>query len=645
MKSVLETAIAYTRRGWPVFPIYEALSDGSCACGKPECEHVGKHPCCPHGLDDATADPERVTALWGRHSTANIGIRTGATPKGGGFIVLDVDPRHDGDKTLEQLQRNNEPLPSTLEAITGGGGCHLLFQHPGGYVKSDNRGKLLGPGLDLKGDGGYIVAPPSRHKSGLLYQWKDACGPDDLELTPLPPWLRQLILRPEANLRLPTTPALAEAIGDGQRNSTLASLGGTMRRRGMGFDAIHAALVQENKLRCKPPLDESEVRRIAVSVSRYEPGVVPEDLRTPQMPDIPEVDLTPTICTARQLMQQYPAMNPYVIDSIIRLGEIANLVAAAKRGKTHLLIEMALAVVTERMWLSRFRTSPGKVLYIDNELHKPTIAQRIPLIAEARGIGIDEYADDFHVESMRGRLRDIYAMQRYFDQVEPDMYKLIIIDSLYRALPAGIDENSNADVTAVYNTLDGYADHLKAAFVAVHHSSKGSQSNKAVVDVGAGAGAQARAVDSHIVLRQHEQDDVVVMEAGLRSFPPLQPLCLRWSYPLWNLDESLDPSELRREGSRRNKRGGEGKQVAAEPSKAPEWTTELFVQEFLKETPQDKQTVIALAAERGVSNRKAENAIRVALATQKAYIWSLAGSRSVHLATVEQPVAATGGQP
>ena len=97
----------------------------------------------------------------------------------------------------------------------------------------------------------------------------------------------------------------------------------------------------------------------------------------------------------------------------------------------------------------------------------------------------------------------------------------------------------------LYNILDEYAAELGAAWANIHHASKGTQSDKSVTDVGAGAGSQSRAADTHIILRPHEQDGLVVLDAALRSFPPVEPLVLQWSYPLWRPAEGVDPKQLK----------------------------------------------------------------------------------------------------
>jgi RecA-family ATPase len=100
-------------------------------------------------------------------------------------------------------------------------------------------------------------------------------------------------------------------------------------------------------------------------------------------------------------------------------------------------------------------------------------------------------------------------------------------------LPKDTDEYSNANLTDVYNLFACHAGLLGCSFVLVHHVSKGNQAGKSVTDVGAGAGSQSRATDTHLVLRQHELDDVCVLDAAVRSWPPIEPICLRWTFPVF----------------------------------------------------------------------------------------------------------------
>jgi hypothetical protein len=214
------------------------------------------------GLKSATADPATITKWWEMWPDANIGLLTG---RESGVFVVDVDPRHGGSDTLKALLEKHGQLTEKVYATTGGGGWHIFFKHPGVYVKSRANG--LGQGVDVKGEGGYVVAAPSLHASGNRYLWF-AEKQFDTPMPDAPRWLLSLLSTPEPQ---PAFVKEGEQIADGGRNQTLTSMAGAMRRRGMSEEAMYAALLVENQTRCSPPLDEAEVRKIAHSVGRYAP--------------------------------------------------------------------------------------------------------------------------------------------------------------------------------------------------------------------------------------------------------------------------------------------------------------------------------------------------------------------------------------
>ena len=186
-----------------------------------------------------------------------------------------------------------------------------------------------------------------------------------------------------------------------------------------------------------------------------------------------------------------------------------------------------------------------RVLIVDNELHPAAIANRIPKVARELDIQENEYRDSLDVMSLRGRLTDLHGIRKMLHDIEAGTYSLVILDAWYRAIPAGVSENDNAPIALLYNVIDQIADRLDCDWVNIHHASKGLQGEKAITDVGAGAGSQARAADTHIVLRQHEEDDVIVLDAAVRSFAPVEPMALRWRFPWWYPADDVDTSKLK----------------------------------------------------------------------------------------------------
>lgn len=190
-------ALQYAERGWHVLPIYPAIG-ATCGCGVPTCATPGKHPIgalVNRGLHNASAFSAHITNWWTQWPDANIAIRTGSASN---LVVIDLDDRpNDGREGMATWRRlvtayNYGQSPETVEAITGGGGRHLYFIAPPGVLIVSSKDHL-GPGVEVKAEGGYVVAPPSTHISGRAYTWEASSHPDDIEVAPLPDWLLALL--------------------------------------------------------------------------------------------------------------------------------------------------------------------------------------------------------------------------------------------------------------------------------------------------------------------------------------------------------------------------------------------------------------------------------------------------------------------
>jgi hypothetical protein len=183
-------------------------------------------------------------------------------------VVIDVDLRHGGDEGLEELEREHSRMPRTVECRTGGGGRHLYFAHPGGLI----RNKVgLAPGVDLRGDGGYVVAPPSVHSSGARYAWIEGCDPGSRAIAPLPDWVLQITV--DQPFRRGHSVAhwrrlVSDGAPEGERNNTIASLTGHLLRNGVDPAVAMELLLCWNRVRCHPPLPDDEVAAVVESITR-----------------------------------------------------------------------------------------------------------------------------------------------------------------------------------------------------------------------------------------------------------------------------------------------------------------------------------------------------------------------------------------
>ncbi|WP_432799644.1 DUF3987 domain-containing protein [Poriferisphaera sp. WC338] len=258
------------RMGWPLLPLH-AVKNGDCACGKADCGSAGKHPNAKlvrNGLRNASDDGKQVAEWFKSDPSANWGVATGSESS---LLVIDIDKKSSGFESLDALEEEFEELPSTVTSLTGGGGQHRYFVLPDG-VDVPSGVNVLGQGIDIRCEGGYAVIPPSKHASGKSYRWaKDGSPFGENEIAEAPEWVVELCLAKRGHTESQGQQAATDGsvFVDGSRNNTLAQLAGSIRRYGIGQNALTEALQVINAIECQPPLAASEVRSIAKSISQY----------------------------------------------------------------------------------------------------------------------------------------------------------------------------------------------------------------------------------------------------------------------------------------------------------------------------------------------------------------------------------------
>lgn len=213
-------------------------------------------------------------------------------------------------------------------------------------------------------------------------------------------------------------------------------------------------------------------------------------------------------------------------------------------------------------------------------------------------------------------------------RLEPGAVDLIVIDSFYRAVPEGNNENDNAQMTLLMNEVDAAAMRIGAAIVLIAHNPKGDVSERAVSDLVAGAGAITRACDNIIAFRRHEVDDCFVVQAKLRDHPELEPFVIEKKYPIFVPRSDLDPDKICSVSSQRKKKAarqdedGPGTPPPA-PSPSPEpWTPAGFAQTFLSQEPKEKSLILAKARQAGIKNRQVDDLLALAIDGKQAFRWT-----------------------
>lgn len=411
-----------------------------------------------NGSKDATTDADQIRAWWTMQPDANIGIATGE-----GVCVLDLD-------TPEAMALvKSRGLPETVSAKTAHGN-HLYFK---GTLRS-----LVGvlPGVDTRGEGGYVVAPPSVHESGAVYTWEDS--PEHVALADVPPWLVAQCTRSPAV----SAPAMADAVIEGGRNSALASLAGTIRRRGIEEGLLFEMLRSANDRLCRPPLDEKEVQKIARSVAAYPsaeplpttgPSVVAGGLTWPQIAaPLPPV---PWLCRELHIAPGRPVL----------------LSAPPGAGKTWIAVDLALSVATgsARALDSVDVQRGGKVVHLNFDYPAASARRRYTRMAYGRQMGTSEPLIELWNREQLAGMSLCHAGARDWLKRVAEGCAMVVIDALRGALP-GIDMNDSR-VRDYLDLLLEASDATGATFVVIHHDKKAGK------DGDGGALKQERAGGSH----------------------------------------------------------------------------------------------------------------------------------------------------
>lgn len=395
---------------------------------------------------------EELESWFGNGKQFNPAIVTG---QASGIIVLDVDGP-DGAKALEGKELPATPCVKTAKGI------HYYYRWPGRQVR--NFARRL-PGIDLRGDGGYVLCPPAIHPSGATYEW--SISPDEAPLAEAPAWLLSL-LEPEKPRQAPLE---GDAIPQGERDTTLASLAGVMRAKGFTQAAIEAALKAENQQRCRPPLDTSQVEKIARSISRYDPAKAVK------------VRVDGRVYTLDELLaEQFP--DPvWVISELLPVG-LCILAGKPKLGKSWLALQLALSVATGGKFFGH-DVQRRKVLYYALEDSPRRLKSRLEKMQATAG----EMTLRFGIQGM-GTPEGLDFFWRGVDDAQAE---LVIIDTLTRAFSNTVkDWNDVGQTTEALSYLQNEAMDRNACIMFVDHHRKGAGTEAdAVVDVIGSTGKSA----------------------------------------------------------------------------------------------------------------------------------------------------------
>jgi len=385
---------------------------------------------------------DNLTSWFGNGVDRNIGIVTG---KISGLVVVDTD-------NAEAEAWANEHLPATPMMCKTAKGMHRYYRHPGTEVRNGARITTADGtfALDVRGDGGYVVAPGSTHPTGTIYT-APSKWPASLDDVPVfsPSWLAAP-LEPRVS---PTT-AAGETIPAGERNARLTSEAGAMQRRGMSEGAILAALRVENELRCVPPLQEREIAAIAKSVGRY----TPEDAPT----------LRPIVLLNDAELLMRPPLQA-VVDERLFSRTLVTLYGPPGIGKSFVAQDLAYCVASGLPWLDASVTRSGPVVYVAAE-GDAGLTLRVRAWKTFHDLPLDQPTGVW-TAPQAVNLIDAAEIGRLVDAIGALTPQMVVFDTLARCLIGG-DENSSKDVGILVNNCDRIRTDLDTVVLLIHHSQK-----------------------------------------------------------------------------------------------------------------------------------------------------------------------------
>lgn len=534
----LQAALDYARRGWPVFPLVERSKtpDGRLA---------------RRGFYDATTDPEQIRQWWTARPAANIGIRTG-----GGLVVVDADSE---DALTEVIERDATATATAMVRTARG---YQLYTSHYGPVKCKT-GVL--PDLDLKADGGYVVAPPSIHPTGVAYSWEVA--PDEVDgLTPLPSWVSELIETPpppatppvdapKANGSGPLSPTIDPGAAalfsakldqlartpEGTRNETLNEVAYTVGGLvGAGrLDQVTAERGLAAAARATGLPDREIVKHVARGLT--EGATRPLDSRPPvrvlrpgelvemdaptvvDAPPTPPWDATEPPPVRQPRFRLYSAAEwkeqpdpEWLVDGLFVKDTLAAVIGAWRSFKTFFALDLALSTAAGLPFHGRV-IAPGPVVYVSAEGARG-LKRRIRAWEIARKVSADDIPfyilpDTVHLLSHQD-VDDLRAVIMAL----PEPPVLVVIDTLARCLLPG-DENHARDMGQAVEAGDVIRRATGATVLFLHHPARNS-------DKARGSGALPGGIDTEFTLTR-ENDVVTVKCTKQKDGAECEPFALR----------------------------------------------------------------------------------------------------------------------
>lgn len=537
-RPMLDHALEALSFGYPVFPVCSPLMGNHEhwsterkrmeACPR---ERWGKIPLESwRAYQTRLPTPSEVRAHWAKWPLANIGMATGRLA---GVVVLDCDSGE-----ARSLAMGNGGLDETPAVWTGKpGGIHYWLKHPGTEVRNFVAGrKQRYPGLDFRGDGGYVLLPPSVHRNqNATYKWN--ANTVGMKLAEVPPWLMALLTgdggddEASDGAHAPLdVDAIFSGISEGARNDTLFRYAGKLR--GDNVPQAHAeGMIRMAARLCKPAYDEDvAVGMVRRAYKEYPPNppsedwssLIADDEETVEAKAAEEPVARAFLRPISELLAMPEVEPDWLVNQLFTVGSNGWVAAEPKVGKSWVVLELAYALATGEPFLGRFAIKqPRRVLYIQEEDSLQRVLRRLKKIIKgdpSRGVPSDEY---WRWSIRSGfKLDNVVWMEMLRQEIESFSAEVIILD-VFNRLHGG-KENDQQEMTAILNNLISLTTAYGCSFIVVHHNRKPQQGDDARANqMIRGSGVLAGWAECSLYLKRSKEKDTIIVTPESKDSPEL----------------------------------------------------------------------------------------------------------------------------
>lgn len=459
----------------------------------------------------ATNDKAIISRWWQQNPTANVGIATG---KRSGVFVVDVDPKNGGYESYETLLTKHGQFPDTWQQITGSKGMHLFFRYPTFPVS--NAAGLM-PGIDIRGDGGQVVAPPSIHPvTGDEYVWDGLDEIERVKLAEAPLWLLEILGHKESHHGSSHFP-VPDRIPHGVQHYTLLALAGALRKMGLTDAEMLPTMQEVNSRRCTIPGDARNVQQIAASVMKYQPA--DNDLfRTAtklyrltkaKEHEAQEREERIGVATVDGLtVYRSSGLDMRCIIPGMLYNGLTIFAGRPKTGKSWLTLQLALAIAEGRQVIGQSVHSPGVVLYVALEESQARTASRMRKLKESESVFLQNISMVYSLDPLG------HGGAEQLDKIIAERRPTVVIIDTFLALVGGSGKTKDV-MRAEYSEIDTIrkigAKH-ETAMVLVHHQRKSVPGESGIDAVAGTTGITAAADAIWSLTREDRQTGLCSLE-------------------------------------------------------------------------------------------------------------------------------------